>query len=145
QARLFEVLHALRQQAFADTEARKLFALEYQYLPALLPQQCRRQRTRGACPDHQHVNASDAFSPVLHNDQDPAVASSFSTGWLSKQGTINHTTVVPISMVNPNACNAGVLLKLSKPKESNVLKAERTTASQAMGSRRAPCSWRKIP
>src|SRR5215813_1355216 len=48
-----------------------------------------------------------------------------------RHGTINQTAAIPIDIVIPNACNAGVLLKPSKPNESRVLNADKPTASHA--------------
>jgi hypothetical protein len=48
---------------------------------------------------------------------------------LRKQGTITQTVAIPISITSPKARSAGVWLKLSKPKESSVLNADRPTES----------------
>src|SRR4051812_9891927 len=56
-----------------------------------------------------------------------------------KHGAINHTVATPINIVSPNACNAGVLLKPSKPNDSKVLTADKPTASHAVLSCRLGC------
>jgi hypothetical protein len=151
-AGLFQVFHALRQQAFADAKARKLFTLEHQHLPALPTQQSSRYRAGrpGANDQDFHRLSIFPFQTIQHHRAIHIVHGSvlyslWCVGSSLKQGTMNHTVIVPINMVRPNACSAGVLLKLSNPKESKVLNADKPTASQAMASRRLGCSCKKIP
>src|SRR5215212_8483265 len=54
-AGFFQILHALRQQAFADAKARELFALEHQYPASLATKQRRRQRSGGPGTDYYHI------------------------------------------------------------------------------------------
>src|SRR6266404_5272754 len=152
-AGLFQIFHALRQQAFANAKARKLFTLEHQYLSALLTQQRSRYRSGRPRANDQNFHRLSIFlfPAIEHHRATPksfhafVPDSSCCIGSFLKRGTINHTVIVPINIVRPNACSAGVLLKLSKPKESRVLNADKLTASQAVASRRLGCSCKKIP
>src|SRR4030095_14308691 len=72
-ASLFEVFHALRQQAFADAKARKLFTLEHQHLPALLTQQSSRYRASrpGANDQNFHRLSIFPFQTIQHHRATP--------------------------------------------------------------------------
>ncbi|MNV41669.1 hypothetical protein D3C71_1333110 [compost metagenome] len=133
---LFEVSHALRQQAFANRKAWKELLLQDQHPASLLAQQTCGHGPRGAGTNDENVC-------LLHGIHGCFSFRETSGARARKVGASTSTSGRPTIKVVPKALSAGVWDRPSRPKDSQVLPAPMTTASQAEPS--SSCSSRKMP